>query len=244
MGGLIAFALEVATAFSGAVGHGVDLRVYVADKERKLVDPGDLEIAVHLDRPEAKRKTLDMELATPKGPKRFGLGHGGQIVKAEGYYVELVMFDPHQDLVDEEDGTPYVRADVSVVECPNFQAVVEFKVKGKLFRAEGFEYPIVPETYKDAVLKLENRISKLKDFATAGDAEATFLSHSLIAVLWKGVPALATVESRKTVDKACKDAVALAKELDVAVHAADAKTTVALLDRYNATIRELKLFVK
>lgn len=239
MVGLIVFALEAAAA-----RHGVDLRVYVADKDRKLVDPGDVRVVVHLERPESRRKTLEMELATPQGSKRFGLGHGGQVVKTEGHYVELVLFDPHQDLVDEEDGTPYLRADVSVVECPDFQAVVEFTIKGKLFRAEGFEYPIVPETYKDAVLKLENRMSKLRDLATAGDGEAAFLSQSLIAVLWKGLPALATPESRKTVDKTCKEAVALYKELDVAIRAADAKSTSALLGKYAAAIRELKSFMK
>jgi hypothetical protein len=226
------------------VAHGVDLRIYVADKDRKLVDPGDLEIVVHLDRPETKRKTLEMELATPKGSKRFGLGHGGQIVKADGFFVELVLFDPHKDLANEEDGTPYFRADVSLVEIPEFQAVVEFKIKGKSRKAEGFEYPVVPEAYKGAVLKLENRVSRLRSSATAGDGEAVFLAQSLIALLWDGIPDLAPDESREAVAKTCKAAKGLSQELDLSVRAADATRTAALLEKVDAAIRELKSFVK
>jgi hypothetical protein len=243
--GWMACALAAALSWTTAdAAHGVDLRIYVADKDRKLVDPSDLEIVVHLDRPEAKRKTLEMQLATPKGSRRFGLGHGGQILKADGYFVELVLFDPHKGMADEDDGTPYFRADVSVVEIPEFQAVVDFKIKGKSRNAEGFEYPVVPETWKGAVLKLENRLSRLRGFATAGDGEAVFLTQSLITLLWDGTPDVAPDESRAVVTKVCKAAKGLAGELDLAVRAADAKRTAALLDKYDASIRELKSLVK
>jgi hypothetical protein len=243
--GWMACALAAALSWTTAdAAHGVDLRIYVADKDRKLVDPADLEIMVSLDRPEAKRKTLEMELATPKGSRRFGLGHGGQIVKADGYFVELVLFDPHKDLADEEDGTPYFRADVSVAEIPEFQAIVDFKIKGKSRNAEGFEYPVLPESWKGAVLKLENRLSRLRGSATAGDGEAVFLAQSLIALLWVGIPDLAPEESRQLVAKVCKAAKGLSSELDLAVRAADAKRTATLLDKYDASIRELKSLVK
>jgi hypothetical protein len=224
--------------------HGLDLRVYVADGDRKLVDPGDLGIVVHLERPEAKRKTLELELATPRGSKRFGLGHGGQIVKADGYFVELVLFDSHKDLADEEDGTPYFRTDVGIVEPPGFQATVEFRIKGKTRVAEGFEHPLVPESFKDALRKLENRLSRLRTPAAANDAEAVFLAQSVNVLLWKSMLDLAGLDAREAVKKILKDASALAQELEAAVRAADAKRASVALDRYDVVLAELKKLVK
>jgi hypothetical protein len=229
--------------------HGTEIRVYIADKDKKLVDPADVEVKVTFDRPGQPPKTINTELVTPKAEKRFGLGHGGAVVESGGYFVEFVVHNPHdasgKGARAEDDGTPFFWAEIDIKAIPEFQAVVIFKIKGETRNAKGFEFPSsVPATFKEAVARLEALIAKLEGSIKAKDHAATHGAEKRILKLCEGMPALASADSREAVEKGCKEVVALFKDLDKAEHAGDAAACEAVLGKYKAAVGELKKQVK
>ncbi len=104
-----------------------EIRVYLADKDKKPVDLKGVTVTVLLEPKGGTRKVLKTELVTPKGDKRAGLGHGGEVKEMEGgYHVELVVAIPHGGHEEkghdekDEDATPYFKAEIAlkVYECP------------------------------------------------------------------------------------------------------------------------------
>lgn len=128
-----ALTLSMSTPMSQAHDHDkgpakAEIRVYLADREKKPVDLSDVSASVIIEPKGAPRKTLKTEIVTPKGVKKTGLGHGGEVVEMDGYYVEFVVHTPHaghdakgheEDHHKEEDGTPYFKAalDAAAYSC-------------------------------------------------------------------------------------------------------------------------------
>lgn len=116
------FALAALPAFAQDHDHDKmdagkgEIRVYIADKDKKRVDPKDLSVMLVLEPKGAPKRTLKTELVTPKGDAKTGIGHGGDVQEAEPYHVELVVVKPHAHGKDEgkgheeADGTPYFKA--------------------------------------------------------------------------------------------------------------------------------------
>lgn len=228
--------------------HGTEVRVYIADKDKKPVDPADVEVTIKLDRPGAK--PLTAELSTPaKGDKRFGIGHGGEVLESGGYFVEMVVYNPHdasgRGTRAEDDGTPFFRAEVDTRAFPEFQAVVIFKIKGETRNAKWFEHPpVVPATLPEAVAKLDGMITKLESLVAAKDHDGTHGLGKRVYKLCAGIPALAPADAKAAVEKACKDIAALFKDLDKAAHSGDAEAMSAVIGKYKVAIGELKKQVK
>jgi hypothetical protein len=247
---MIGMALVLALAGMGAASpHGTEVRVYIADKDKKLVDPADVGgVTIKLDRPGSK--PLETELSTPsKGDKRFGIGHGGEVVESGGYFVEVVIYNPHdpsgRGARAEDDGTPFFRAEVDTRAYPEFQAVVIFKIKGETRNAKGFEYPpAVPATLKDAVAKLEATVAKLEELVKAKDHDATHGLEKRVYKLCDGIPGLAPADSKAEVEKSCKELAALFKDLDKAVHSGDADAVTGVMGKYKAAVAGLRKQVK
>ncbi len=105
-----------------------EIRVYVADKDKKTVDPKDLSVTVVLEPKGAPKRTLKTELVAPKGDAKAGIGHGGEVLEAEPYHVEMVVVKPHAHGKEEGkghdddkavDATPYFKAatDLTAYSC-------------------------------------------------------------------------------------------------------------------------------
>lgn len=242
-------ALALTLAGVGAtVPHGTEVRVYIADKDKKPVDPADVEVTIKLDQPGAK--PLKAELSTPsKGDKRFGIGHGGEVVESGGYFVEMVVYNPHdpsgRGARAEDDGTPFFRTEVDTRAFPEFQAVVIFKINGETRNAKWFEHPpVVPATLPEAVAKLEGMITKLESLVAAKDHDGTHGLEKRVYKLCDGIPGLARPDAKASAEKSCRDIAALFKDLDKAVHDGDAVATKAVFEKYKAVLGELKKQVR
>lgn len=121
---IVAFALLAAPAFAQHDDHNKDagkaeIRVYLADKDKKPVDLQEVTATLLIEPKGGTRKTLKGDLVTPKGDKKVGIGHGGEVVEMEGYHVEVVVVTAHAGHGEkghtdhkDEDATPYFKAAV------------------------------------------------------------------------------------------------------------------------------------
>lgn len=60
-----------------ATRHGAEIRVYLADKEKKPLDPTGIEGILEIWRAGSPRKRLETELAIPKGGIALGSAAAG-----------------------------------------------------------------------------------------------------------------------------------------------------------------------
>lgn len=122
---ILSIVWALVAAFAAPQGHGhsptkAEIHVYLTDKVKRPVDLTDVTATVLIEPKGAPRKVLKMELVTPKGTKKGGIGHGGEVVEMDGYHVELVVVIPHAghgekahaaDHPRDEDATPYFKAE-------------------------------------------------------------------------------------------------------------------------------------
>jgi hypothetical protein len=148
-----------------------EIRVYVADKDKKPVDLKDVTGTVFLEPEGGAKRTLKLQAETPKGSQKNGIGHGGDVQEAGAYHVEFVVEKGHGDHKDEhksDDGTPFLSAEIDLTgytcgmsghpvvdkagKCPKcpmtakpvdlkFSAVVVLKIGQETVNAKGFVYP-------------------------------------------------------------------------------------------------------
>lgn len=95
-----------------------EIRVYIADKDKQTVNPKDLSVSVVIEPKGMAKKMLATELVAPHGDKKTAIGHGGDVVEADGFHVELVVHkihseEGHGDHKD-EDAAPYFKAPVQL----------------------------------------------------------------------------------------------------------------------------------
>ena len=64
---------------------------------------------------------LKTELVSPKGDRKIGIGHGGEVMEMDGYHVEFLVVKPHAAHGKEghreahtHDATPYFRAKLNL----------------------------------------------------------------------------------------------------------------------------------
>ena len=141
-----------------------EVRIYLADKDRKPVSLVGVDANVVLATPDGKRKVRKATRVVPPEGERTGLGHGGEVRKMDEYFVELVVHKPHGEHEGEghghkkKDGTPYLGLQIELDEL-TFSAVVIFHIDGETYNVKGFEYPpAVPKNYKDAVARVEEHL--------------------------------------------------------------------------------------
>ena len=99
-----------------------EIRVYLADKDKKPVDLKDVTASILVEPKGGTRKVLKAELVTPKGDKKVGIGRGGDVVEMEGYHVEFLVVREHAgheekghgDEHKDEDATPYFKAELDL----------------------------------------------------------------------------------------------------------------------------------
>lgn len=97
-----------------------ELRIYLADREKKPVDLSDVTASVLLEPKGAPRQVLKTELVRPKAERQAAFGRGGEAVEMDGYWVEVVIHAPHAGHDKghaehkEEDSTPYFRTPVEL----------------------------------------------------------------------------------------------------------------------------------
>lgn len=119
--GALSTSCVLAQAHEHAKGPAkAEIRVYLADRDKKPIDLSDVSASVLVEPKGAPRKVLKTELVVPKGDKKSGLGHGGEVVEMDGYHVEFVVVTPHaahggkehaDDHHTEVDATPYFKSD-------------------------------------------------------------------------------------------------------------------------------------
>ncbi|MBL4845867.1 MAG: hypothetical protein JKY65_10095 [Planctomycetes bacterium] len=114
-------------------GHGADghdeakaktgeLRVYLADSSKAPASLDGMTAMVIVEPEGGKRRVLRLKLVSPKGTKKTGLGHDGEVRKAGPYYVELVVKEAEADHGgghgehghDGGDATPYFAAKLAL----------------------------------------------------------------------------------------------------------------------------------
>lgn len=226
----------------------VELRVYLADQGKKAVDPKDASATFVLEPKGGAKKTLKMDLVSPKGDKKTAIGHGGEVREADGFQVELVVakagahgkeekgHDEHKD----DDAAPYFKADADFKES-EFTAVVIFKVKGDTHNAKGFSYPsAAPGSYKDGVAKIEEHLNAIDALIAAGDLDKVHKVAEKISEVCEKLPAMAPKDDQAEIAKTCKEIIALFKEIDDAADAGKKTETVKILEKYRAKVAILK----
>ncbi len=238
-----------------------EVRVYLADKDKKPVDITGVTASLLIEPKGGKRTTLKMEAVSPKGEKKAGTGHGGDVVAMDGYQVELVVVKEHAEHAEggkaehhekgheaeaheHADGTPYFEAELDLKANSEFSAVVIFKIKGETKNAKGFQYPpAIPKDYKGAVSKIEEHLKQIDDLIKTSDLEKVHGVAEKISQVCEKLPALAEKEHRTEVEKTSKEIIALFKEIDEAADAGKKEETIKVADTYKAKVAQLKKHV-
>jgi hypothetical protein len=219
-------------------GGKVEIHVYIADEAKKPVDLKDVTGTVVLESKGGIKKTLKLDLVTPKGDKKVGIGHGGTVAETDGYHVEFVVEKLGKEDHHAEDATPYLRAETDLEQ---FSAVVIFKVKGDTKNVKGFEYPsAVPTNYKDAIAKIEEHLKAIDGLIAANDLDKVHASAEKISHVCEGLPALAPKDDVAEVTKVSKEIIALFKEIDDAADAGKKAETIKVVEKYRAKLAVLK----
>jgi len=90
-----------------------EIRVYLADKEKRPVDLKGITATVVLEPQAGGKRTLRTKVVAPEGSKKEGLGHGGDVREMGDYLVEFAVVKPHAQHGEDghgheqKDGTPY-----------------------------------------------------------------------------------------------------------------------------------------
>jgi hypothetical protein len=226
----------------------IEVRVYIADQDKKAIDPKDVSATLVLEPKGGTKKTLKMDLVSPKGDKKAGIGHGGEVQESDGFHVELVVVKPgahgkeekgHDDHKD-DDATPYFKAEADLKES-ELSAVVIFKVKGDTHNAKGFAYPsATPGSYKDAVAKIEEHLKAIDALIGANDLDKVHKVAEKISEICEKLPAMAPKDDQAEVAKTCKEIIALFKEIDDAADGGKKAETVKVVEKYRAKVAILK----
>jgi len=235
-----------------------EVRVYLADKNKKPVDLAGVTATLLIEPKGGARKTLKLEAVSPKGEKKAGMGHGGEVLAMDGYQVEFVVVKEHgehaegskaehhekghkEEAHEHADGAPYFRAALDLEASREFSAVVIFKIKGETKNAKGFQYPpAVPNDYKGAVSRIEEHLKQIDDLIKSGDLEKVHGVAEKISHVCEQLPALAEKDHRTSVEKASKEIIALFKEIDEAADSGKKEETVGVANKYKAKVAELK----
>lgn len=99
-----------------------EIRVYLADKDKKPVDLKGVTASILVEPKGATRKVIKGELVTPKGDKKVGIGRGGDVVEMESYNVEFLVVREHRGHEEkghgeehkDEDSTPYFKTEIDL----------------------------------------------------------------------------------------------------------------------------------
>ena len=122
-----------------------------------------------------------------------------------------------------------------------FTAVVIFRIKGQTYNVKGFEYPpAVPDNYPAAVRKIEEHIASIDALIEKGQLETVHAVAQKISYICGKLPALAPKKNRGSIEKTCKQIIALFKEIDAAGDSGNKAGTRKALDKYKAKVRSLK----
>ncbi len=122
-----------------------------------------------------------------------------------------------------------------------FTAVVIFRIKGQTHNVKGFEYPpAVPDNYPDAVRKIEEHIASIDALIEKGQLATVHAVAEKISFVCRKLPALASKKNRGSIEKTCKEIIALFKEIDAAGDSGNKAGTRKALDKYKAKVRSLK----
>ena len=253
----------LATPAMAQHGHGDEkdtkgeIRLYLADRKKEAVDLKDVTATIQVEFKGGARKTLKTEVVEPRGGRKLGLGHGGEVKEMDGYYVEFVVREPqgHEKHHDdkhhgeegeeggeehgkEEDATAYFKADVDLT---GFSAVVIFRIKGETKNVKGFEYPpAMPATYADAVAKIEQHLKEIEELIRSNGLEAVHAVAEKISQVCEKLGPLAPEDDRPEVEKTCKEIVALFEEIDEAADAGKKDETTQVYKKYVEKVASLK----
>ena len=229
-----------------------EIRVYLADREKKPVDLEGITATVIVKPEHGTRHVLRTKIVTPKGSKKTGLGHGGEVRPMGDYLVEFVVQKPHAHHAghehghghEQQDGTPFLGAEIKLDDL-KFSAVVIFRLGGKTLNVKGFEYPpAVPDNYKDAVARIEEHLRTIAGLIDTGDLEKVHAIADKISYVCKKLPELAARGDRPEVEKTCKVIIGLFGEIDEAADAGRKTETVQAFGKYKTKVKELEKHVK
>lgn len=227
-----------------------EVRVYLADKDRKPVSLVGVGATVVLTAADGTRKVRKTTRVVPPAGQTTGLGHGGEVRAMGDYLVELVVHKPHGEHGDEEhghqkkDGTPYFRLKVGFDEL-HFSAVVIFSIGGKTHNVKGFEYPpAVPDNYEDAVARVEEHLKAIQALMDSNELEKVHAVAEKISYVCEKLPELAPHDDRADVEKICKAVISLFSEIDEAADAGKKRETIQVFSKYKRQVAELRKHVK
>jgi len=148
-----------------------EIRIYLADSKKKPATLDGIRAMALVEPKGGKRKLFQCKVVRPKGSKKTGIGHGGEVRPMEGgYLVELVVVAPHagHEKKQTTDATPYFMVKVPLkgyqcgmaghpftakpgkcTKCPmqctlrdrEFRVVLIFRIGSTSHNVKGFEHP-------------------------------------------------------------------------------------------------------
>lgn len=178
------------------MAHG-EIRVYLLDKDKKPVDLKDVTASLTIEDKTGLKRTLPLQLVTPKAGEASPAGPEGQLREVEGGQFWAKMFVMKPDAVEKKPGErrpgqkgddlygddkkrapkaqeltgPYFKAELTKEEwTAEFTADVVFRIKGETKTARGFSFPFPEAGNGDAAADhVRNDLKALEGQLRAGD---------------------------------------------------------------------------
>lgn len=184
-----------------------EVRVWLMDKDKKDVDLKDVTATLMIEEKAATpaekptvKKTIPMQMVTPKADEKMTGWHHGQVKEVDGgqYFCELkvMKWGMHKGGEEreksggekEKNGAekaaahtgPYFKAEVPGDVSPKgeFMASVTFTIKGETRTARGFRHPFMA---KEQIQKFKDNLRNLETQINAGDwTQASTMTNSMV----------------------------------------------------------------
>ena len=241
------------------------LKVYLGNKDRIQQSAEGATCSIVIELRGGPRKILKTEIVTPQETREnLLLNHGGQVITAGDYSVELVLEKPkqdhhhgepetehghgHEEKSAPEQGFPYFQASLphsaSGGKELTFNAVVILKLDGSTFNIRGFEYPFLDFT--SVINQMEMVLADVKALIDSDNLARVHAAAEGISHLAESLPSAKDVptEALAEIESIAQALIDLFREIDEAADAGKEAETIAVYNKYLENIAALKRFVK